>query len=224
MFDSLSRTVAQLTDPRLRSILVIAALASLALIVALAVAVGAGLSALAQTGMPWLDELIVWLGAIGTAVIALIFFPGSVQVVSSLFVDRVADAVEGRHYPGLPTAVPQSMANAVGDAMRLAVLSIGLNLLALPLYFLLPGFNLMIFLSLNGYLLGREYAEMVALRRMDREAVRAFRRANRWPLFAGGVVIAALSAVPVVNLTTPVVATAFAVHEHERLRRRTVPR
>lgn len=224
MFQSVSRTFAQLGDPRLRGILVLAVGASLAVIAALAFVVGAGLSALAMTGTGWFDDLIAWVGAIGAAVIALIFFPGSVQVVSSLFADRVAQAVEERHYTGLAPAQSQPLGEMVGDALRFAGLSIGLNLLALPLYLVLPGLNLMIFYALNGYLLGREYAEMAGLRRMDRAQMKAFRRANRGALFLGGVMIAALSTIPVLNLTTPVVATAFAVHEHERLRRRTVPR
>lgn len=224
MFQSVSLTLGQLGDRRLRGVLVLAIAASLGVIISLAFAVGAMLSGLAATGTGWLDDLIVWLGAIGTAVIALIFFPGSVQVVSSLFADRVADAVEDRHYADLPPARAQPIGEMVGESLRFAGLSIGLNVLALPLYFLVPGLNLAIFFGLNGYLLGREYADMVGLRRLDRDAMREFRRANWAALFLGGVLIAVLSTIPLLNLTTPVVATAFAAHEHERLRRRTIPR
>lgn len=224
MFRSISLTLGQLGDPRLRSVLILSVAASLLLIVALAAAVGFVLSALAQTGTGWLDDLIVWLGAIGTAVFALIFFPGSVQLVSGLFADRVADAVQAVHYPGAAPARTVPVAEILGDGLRFALLSIGLNILALPLYLFLPGLNVMIFLGLNGYLLGREYADMVGQRYLARDDLRAFRQANRGSLFLGGILIAGISTIPVVNLTTPVVATAFAVHEHERLRRRTVPR
>jgi uncharacterized protein involved in cysteine biosynthesis len=224
MFNSISLTLGQLGDPRLRSVLLMAIGASLALIIALAAGVGYILSALAQTGTGWLDDLLVWLGAIGTFIFALIFFPGSVQLVSGVFADRVADTVMARHYPAAPPPRHIPLGEVLGDGLRFAALSIGLNILALPLYFVLPGLNLIVFYGLNGYLLGREYAEMVGQRTLDRMALREFPRANRTSLFLGGVLIAALSTIPVVNLTTPVVATAFAVHEHERLRRRTVPR
>lgn len=224
MFHSISLTLGQLGDTRLRSVLLLAIGASLAVILALAAAAGFVLNALAQTGTGWLDDVIVWLGAIGTFVLALIFFPGSVQLVSGLFADRVVDAVQDVHYPDLPEPRDVPIPEVIGDGLRFAVLSIGLNILALPLYLFLPGLNLVIFYGLNGYLLGREYAEMVGQRTMDREALRGFRRANRGALFLGGILIAALSTIPVLNLTTPVVATAFATHEHERLRRRTVPR
>ncbi|WPZ35557.1 EI24 domain-containing protein [Thalassobaculum sp. OXR-137] len=224
MFRSISLTLGQLGDPRLRSVLLMAIAASLLLIVGLAVGTGYALSALAQTGTEWLDSLLVWLGAVGTFVFALIFFPGSVQLVSGLFADTVADTVMSTHYPNAPQPRHIPLGEVIGDGLRFAVLSIGLNILALPLYFVLPGLNLIVFYGLNGYLLGREYAEMVGQRTLDRMALREFRRANQGSLFLGGVLIAALSTIPVVNLTTPVVATAFAVHEHERLRRRTVPR
>lgn len=224
MFHSISLTLEQLGDKRLRSVLILSIGASLVLIISLAAVVGIALTSLAETGTGWLDEVIVWIGAIGTFVLALIFFPGSVQLVSGLFADRVADAVMARHYPDAPAPRHVPLGEVVGDGLRFAAITIGLNIVALPLYFVLPGLNLLIFYGLNGYLLGREYAEMVGQRTMDRMSLRAFREANRGSLFVGGVLIAALSTIPVVNLTTPVVATAFAVHEHERLRRRTVPR
>lgn len=224
MFTSISLTLGQLGDPRLRSVLLMAVGASLVLILAIAAGVGFVLSALAQTGTGWLDDLLVWLGAIGTFVLALIFFPGSVQLVSGLFADRVADTVVSTHYPDVPAPRPIPLSEVLGDGLRFAFVTIGLNVLVLPLYLLLPGLNLLIFYGLNGYLLGREYAEMIGQRTMDRTALQTFRRANRGALFVGGVLIAALSTIPGLNLTTPVVATAFAVHEHERLRRRTVPR
>ena len=224
MFHSISLTLEQLGDKRLRSVLILSIGASLVLIISLAAVVGIALTSLAETGTGWLDEVIVWIGAIGTFVLALIFFPGSVQLVSGLFADRVADAVMARHYPDAPAPRHVPLGEVVGDGLRFAAITIGLNIVALPLYFVLPGLNLLIFYGLNGYLLGREYAEMVGQRTMDRMSLRAFREANRGSLFVGGVLIAALSTIPVVNLTPPVVATAFAVHEHERLRRRTVPR
>jgi len=57
----------------------------------------------------------------------------------------------------------------------------------------------------------------VALRRLDVIAARAVRRRFALRVFVGGVVIAALFAVPLVNLAAPVLATAFMVHVFEGL-------
>lgn len=218
MFQSIAKTLGQLSDPRLRGVLVTAMLATLALIVLISVVVGAGIDALQATGIAWLDGLLGVVGAVGAVILAFLFFPGMVQVISGLFADRVAEAVEARHYPDLGPARDQLVTEIVADALRFAGVSIGLNLLALPLY-LIPGVNLVLFYGLNGYLLGREYAEMVATRRMDRAAVKAFRQQNQGALFAGGVMIAVIATIPILNLATPVLATALALHEHERLRR-----
>ncbi len=84
----------------------------------------------------------------------------------------------------------------------------------------MPPLNLFVFYGLNGYLLGREYFELVAARRFDMAGVRRLRRAYRGRLLLAGAVIAFLLTVPIVNLVTPVVATGFMLHVFERLRRR----
>jgi len=98
------------------------------------------------------------------------------------------------------------------------VLAVVLNLLALPVYLLLPGINFFVFLGLNGYLLGRAYFEGVALRRLDTAATRAARHRFGGRIFLGGLVIAGLFSLPLVNLVAPVIATAFMVHLFEALR------
>jgi CysZ protein len=104
--------------------------------------------------------------------------------------------------------------------VRLALLGIAINLLALPLYLLLPGLNIVLFYGLNGWLLGREYFEMVALRRLDERELRAAWRAH-WPrLLVGGVVIAVLLTVPLVNLAAPLIAAIFMLHLFENLPQR----
>ena len=70
----------------------------------------------------------------------------------------------------------------------------------------------MLFLIINGYLLGREYFELVAMRRLDDRSARTFRRSNRTGVFSAGLVIALLTTIPIVNLIAPVLATAFVTH------------
>src|SRR5690606_4741546 len=94
-------------------------------------------------------------------------------------------------------------------------------LLALPFYVMLiwiPFLSPVLFYGLNGYLLGREYFEAVALRRLDEGRTRVLRRARGGQVFLAGVVIAVLMTVPLVNLVAPVIATAFMVHLFEGMR------
>jgi CysZ protein len=131
----------------------------------------------------------------------------------------VIEAVERRYYPDLPPAPGMSFAQSTLGAIRFALVALALNLLVLPLY-LLPGANVILYLALNGYLLGREYFEQVAQRRLDWRSVAQLRRADRTRLWWAGVWIAALLTVPVLNLIAPVIATCFMVHLFEGPSRR----
>ena len=144
-------------------------------------------------------------------------------VALTLMLDDIAQAVERRHYPERAAAREQPIGEAVMAALAFAAVMLLLNLLALPFYLLLlfvPPLNLFVFYLLNGYLLGREYFELVAARRFDAAGVRRLRRKYRGRVMLAGVVIAFLLTVPIVNLVTPVVATGFMLHVFERLRRR----
>ncbi len=70
-------------------------------------------------------------------------------------------------------------------------------------------------MALNGYLLGREYYEMPAFRRLQRPVAKQVYAAHRGQLTLGGVLIAILSTIPFVNLIAPILATAFMVHLFE---------
>ena len=94
-----------------------------------------------------------------------------------------------------------------------------LNLLALSLYGLAPGINLVLFLALNGYLLGWGYFEVVALRRLHAAAARAMRNRFAGRIYVGGVVSAGWFALPLVKLVAPVTVTAFMVQIFEMLPR-----
>jgi uncharacterized protein involved in cysteine biosynthesis len=135
------------------------------------------------------------------------------------YLERVVAAVEAVDYPDRGPPRPQPWGEIVGVTLRLALLTLLLNLLALPAYLLLPGLNIFLFLALNGYLFGRGYFEVVALRRLDAGEARAVRSRFAGRIFLGGVVIAGLFALPLVNLVAPVIATAFMLHIFEALPR-----
>ena len=79
------------------------------------------------------------------------------------------------------------------------------------------GFGVIIFFLLNGYLLGREYFQFAAQRfRPEREAS-ALRKKFSLEVFLAGLIIAAFMSVPILNLFTPVFASALMVHLHKAL-------
>ena len=230
MIGALSKSISQVGDPAFRGVLKRAV--GVTFLVLVLVWAGAWF-ALDFAGI-WLDDWLAGQGTGGTwtkvwswlfdaalfgaiLVGSFLLFPAIVTLTMSFFLEEIAEAVERRHYPGLPTARSQPMREIIGDGLALVVITIVLNLLVLPLY-LIPVVNLFVFYGLNGYLLGREYFEMVAVRRMDSREAKQLRKRHRGRVFLAGAIIAFLLTIPIVNLVAPILATAFLVHIFETLR------
>ncbi len=217
MLSAYIKALDQFSDPAIRHVLWMA--------IAIAVAVFAVLwgvidyllanSALFETG--WLEWATDVLGYVATLALTWFLFPGVVSAAVGVLLEAVAAAVEARHYPHLTPARGQPLGQSVLTAVRFLAVLIVVNVLMLPLLLIAPVF-LFVFYAANGYLLGREYFELVALRRVGREEARTLRKANRGRLFAFGAVTAFLLTVPVVNLLTPVAACAAMVHLFEAWR------
>jgi CysZ protein len=75
-------------------------------------------------------------------------------------------------------------------------------------------------LLVNGWLLGREYFELAALRHLPQAAADALRRKHRGGLFFAGLLISILSVIPVANLFAPLYGSAFMVHLFRRYQER----
>jgi len=219
MLTALIRAVEEVFTPPLRRVVVL----SLALALASFAALWIGLAILIHNtsvfGWWPLDWLIDLFGAFAVLLLSWLLFPAVATLVMGFYLDRVATAVEARDYPGLDPARGIPLYDILVATLRLMLLTIILNLLVLPFYLLLPGINFFVFLALNGYLFGRTYFEVVALRRLDRGTAKAVRQRFAGRVFIGGLVITGLFSVPLVNLVAPVIATAFMVHVFESLRR-----
>jgi len=218
MLTALFRAFRALFSPPLPGLVALSFAITVVSFTVLWIGVAIGLDHLPTLGWRTINWLVDALGVVGAMFLSWLVFPAVVTLIMGFFLERVAAAVEAMDYPGRGPPRRQSIHEIVATLFRLVLLSIALNLLALPLYLLLPVLNVLIYLALNGYLLGREYFEIVALRRLEPEAARAVRRRFGARVFVAGAIIAALFAVPFVNLVVPVIATAFMVHVFERLR------
>ena len=171
-----------------------------------------------------------WIGAVGglhllaggAAVLAMLLLSAFLMVpvaaaFTGVFLDEVATAVEAQHYPGLPPARPQGWGELIGGGLRLALLSLAVNLLALVAYLLAGPLAPLMFWAVNGYLLGREYAQGAASRRMAPAEARALCRRNLGPIWAMGTLLAVPLTIPVVNLAVPILAAAAFTHLMARL-------
>jgi CysZ protein len=96
-------------------------------------------------------------------------------------------------------------------------LLIGANILALVLAGFLPLAYPFVFYLLNGFLLGREYFMIAALRREGPEGAKALRRANAGQIWLAGCLMALPLTIPFVNLVIPVLGAATFTHLYHRL-------
>ena len=221
MIKAFSRAIAQLSDPRLRRVFWTGVIGSAVVFALLWGGIAVFLSStdylhFSIFGYPIsLDFISDILGNLAAAVLTWLLFPSVITLVASLFLEDVAAAVEARHYPGLAAPRKQQISEILWITLKFAAIGIVLNILALPLIIILiffPPFNLFVFYGLNGYLLGREYFELVGHRRFDPRTARRVRRRFRGQVFVAGVLIAIMLTVPIVNLIAPIIATAAMVH------------
>ena len=219
MIAALLRAFSNLFEPALRRVVGLSFVLAILSFALLWLALGFVLGGHASLGWRWLDWLVDLLGTVAALFLTWLLFPAVVTLVMGFFLERVAAAVESLDYPGQGPARTASIAETTMTTLRLMGLTLFLNLLALPIYVLIPGMNFFVFLALNGYLFGREYFEVVALRRLELPTARALRARFAGRVFLGGLAIAGLFAVPLVNLIAPVIATAFMVHLFEGWRR-----
>jgi len=201
------------------------AVKSIAVTLAVLAAAGAGLwfaldrvlaSGWAATVLPTeyaaMAAVLVWLVA-GVLAFWLLFRVVALAVLQ-LFADEVVAVVEAKHYPDLASrAQPLPLAREVAVATKGLMRALGYNLLALPfaavLLFTAIG-PALVFLAVNAVLLGRELTDMAWLRHCEGDT-----RGNPVPKAERlllGAVVAAMMAVPLVNLVAPLVGAAAGTH------------
>lgn len=222
MLTNYVRALGQLFDPRVVRLVGWSILLSLLVFAGLLFAVHWLLTNSALTSMAIVEQVIDWFGRIATVVSAFFLFPMAISALLGLFLDAVARAVEARHYPDLPPAPGVSLFAGLMATLRFLAkaLLVNLCLLVLVLVPILTPLYPAAWLAAHAYLLGREYFELVALRRVDATTAQVLRRRHRLGLLLGGLGAMALFAIPVVNMIAPVVATMAMVHAFERWRPR----
>lgn len=217
---SLLLAFGQLADPRVLRILLKSLAVTLVLFAAVAVGGWYALDwALARAGLG--DALFAGadsLRALASLVLALLGLWLAWRIVAmaviEFFADEVVQAVELRHYPqAAQTARDLPVHEQFSTSIRAALRALAVNLIALPfaLALLVTGVGTaLLFWLVNAVLVGRELQEMVWLRhRRNRADPAPVRRGER---FALGGAIAAMLAVPGLNLIAPVLGAAAATH------------
>lgn len=165
----------------------------------------------------WLDDLASGASVLAILVLSIFVMVPVASAFSSFFLDDVTDAVEAKHYPALPPAPRLGFWEGLGEGANFLAVLILANMAAFAAYLLLPPLAPLIFLALNGFLLGREYFQLIAARRLGRAGAKALRRRHAATIWLAGALMALPLLVPVVNLLVPVIGAATFTHLYHRL-------
>lgn len=215
----------QLTDARFLRVVVL----GIGLALGLLVAIYLGLLGLVEWWVPGQITLPVFgpitglgmVAGIGSAILMLaasVFLMVPVAAAfSALFLEQVAEAVEVVHYPG-PPAKALGFWAGLSAGFGLFALMLVVNLLALGFSFVLGPFGPVLFWAVNGWLLGREYFMLAALRHVDRIEAKALVARHWGTLWLAGTLMAAPLSFPLVSLVVPVLGAATFTHLFQRLR------
>ena len=210
----------QLPDPAFRRVIVKAILLSVFVFVFLAIIVWFVLS---ETNFFtfWLFEAFADIfGGVTAIIIAWLLFPTLASFFITLFLEDIVEAVESRHYPDTLLEKINNPSATFINSLRFTAIALLLNILAIPFYFFtiwFPPLGIFVFYCLNGYLLGREYFELVALRHIKMEDIPSIRQSNRWQLFLFGSVTTFLFTIPIINFLAPILGVTGMTHFFRKL-------
>ena len=217
----------QLLDKSFQKTIWFAFLSSACLFFTLWLIIGYAFSYTPFFSVGWFFGVFDWVftkitGMLGSALIFTLtwfLFPSVLTLIITFFLERIILVVEEKHYPDLDNTRKQNLIETLGIIIKFTLLSIFLNILVIPLYiiflFLGPA-NLIIFYILNGYLLGKEYFELVAHRRFSPSVSRKVYVLYSRKIFWAGVINAFLMTIPILNMVAPIISTAAMVHLIQR--------
>jgi CysZ protein len=217
MFASAGKAAAMLFDRDFAGIVLRSLTLTAALFIVLFVVVEYALTHMPPLGTIWVNRLLEV--ATPFILILAIFFLGApvAAIFGSLYLDRIAAKVDAHFFPDDPKSRSTPLTTGLGEAVRLIALSLLVNVFLLPVDIGVPGLAEIATILANGWLLGREFFELAALRHVSRKDSDAMRAKYATRIYAAGLLISILTAIPLIDLIAPFFGSALMAHLFKRL-------
>ena len=220
------KSVAQFDDPKFRRVLWRGMGLTIALLITACLLVNFGINQLLSSAwaanligdQSWLGALINIGGALFTIALSIWLMVPVTSAIIALFLDEVAQAVEARHYPHLPKQTATKLQDQILVGIRFLGILLLANIGALILSMIVPLLAPFVFWATNGYLMGREYFQMAAMRRMPRAQAQELYQRHQGSIWTAGILMAIPMSIPLVGLFIPILGAATFTHQFERLR------
>lgn len=219
MFASARKALGMIFEPAFFGVVVMSFLLTLLLFGLTFAAVQYGVQHIPPLPWHWLNTAI---GLIASLLVVAGLFVLGVPVAAlfaSLFLDRVARRIEKKYYPAEVEADGAPFLTYLFTGLRFAAYVIVVSLALLPVDVMLPGVGSAASWVADGWLLGREFFELAALRHLSRAEADSMRERHPFGILGAGMAIAALATIPVVNFIAPLFGAAFMVHVFQHYRR-----
>ncbi len=213
-------TLGQLGDRRFRRVLFKGVGLTLVLLIALYTVflmllnwIGAAQTVQELLGnISWVGDMFTFASMLLMIVLSVFLMVPVASAITSLFLDEVAQAVEDKHYSHLPRVPPVPFSEGLKDTVNFLGVLIAANIVALLVYAIFAPFALFIFWALNGFLLGREYFQLAAMRRVGREGAKKLRKKHLLTIWIAGTLMAIPLSIPLLNLVIPILGAATFTH------------
>ena len=220
------KSVAQFDDPKFRRVLSRGMGLTIVLLIAACLLVNFGINQLLSSAwaanlignQSWLGALINVGGVLFTIALSIWLMVPVTSAIIALFLDEVAQAVEARHYPHLPKQTATKLQDQILVGIRFLGILLLANIGALILSMIVPLLAPFVFWATNGYLMGREYFQMAAMRRMPRAQAQELYQRHQGSIWTAGILMAIPMSIPLVGLFIPILGAATFTHQFERLR------
>jgi CysZ protein len=225
ILSSFLAALGQMGDPRFRRVLGLGIVLTISLLVGMTTAFVWLINSLAGGSafvdilgeVRWLNDLISWGSFFLISFLSIFLMVPVASAITSMFLDEVAQAVEDKHYPQLPKVPPVPFGDALRDTINFLGVLIGANILALFLYAIFSFAAPFIFWALNGFLLGREYFMLAAMRRVGRDQAKILRKQHVGVIWVAGILMAMPLSIPLLNLFIPILGAATFTHLYHRI-------
>ena len=220
------KSVAQFDDPKFRRVLWRGMGLTIVLLIAACLLVNFGINQLLSSAwaanmigdQSWLGALINVGGVLFTIALSIWLMVPVTSAIIALFLDEVAQAVEARHYPHLPKQTATKLQDQILVGIRFLGILLLANIGALILSMIVPLLAPFVFWATNGYLMGREYFQMAAMRRLPRAQAQELYQRHQGSIWTAGILMAIPMSIPLVGLFIPILGAATFTHQFERLR------
>ena len=220
------KSVTQFDDPKFRRVLWRGLGLTIVLLIAACLLVNFGINQLLSSAwaanmigdQSWLGALINNGGVLFTIALSIWLMVPVTSAIIALFLDEVAQAVEARHYPHLPKQTATKLQEQILVGIRFLGILLLANVGALILSMIVPLLAPFVFWATNGYLMGREYFQMAAMRRMPRAQAQELFQRHQGSIWTAGILMAIPMSIPLVGLFIPILGAATFTHQFERLR------